>query len=90
LPVDRTETVVDRDLIIVTETAAITKKRIVFEATVSTSDTITLDDMTTINSAHLAKKSDGTEVTCTIATNVITVTQAGLTNVAIVGFAIGV
>jgi len=88
--VDRTETVVDRNEIIVTQTAATTKKRIVFEATVSTSDTITLDDMTTINSAHLAKKSDGSEITCTIATNVITVTQAALTNVAIVGFAIGV
>ena len=85
---DRDETVVERGDVVVTP--AVVKKRLVFEATVSTNDTITLGDLTTINSAHLAKKSDGSEVTCTIATNVITVTGAGLTNVAVVGFAIGV
>ena len=84
---DRPETVIERGDIVVT--SATLKKRLVFEATVSTDDTITLGDLTAINSAHLAKKSDGSEVTCTIATNVITVTGAGLTNVAVVGFAIG-
>jgi len=85
---DRPETVVERGDVVVTP--AVVKKRLVFEATVSTNDTITLGDLSTINSAHLAKKSDGSEVTCTIATNVITVTGAGLTDVAVVGFAIGV
>jgi len=85
---DRDETVVERGDVVVTP--AVVKKRLVFEATVSTNDTITLGDLTTINSAHLAKKSDGSEVTCTIATNVITVTGAGLTDIAVVGFAIGV
>jgi len=84
---DRPETVIERGDIVVA--AATLKKRLVFEATVSTDDTITLGDLTAINSAHLAKKSDGTEVTYTIATNVITVTGAGLTNVPVVGFAIG-
>jgi len=85
--VERAETVIERGDIVVT--AAVLKKRLVFEATVSTDDTITLGDLSAINSAHLAKKSDGSEVTCTIATNVITVTGAGLTNVPVVGFAIG-
>jgi len=85
---DRSETVVERGDIVVA--AATLKKRLVFEATVSTNDTVTLGDLGTINSAHLAKKSDGSEVTCTIATNVITVTAVGLTDIAVVGFAIGV
>ena len=85
---DRPETVVERGTVVVTE--AVLKKRLVFEATVSTDDTITLGDLTTINSAHLAKKSDGSEVACTTATNMITVTGVGLTNVPVVGFAVGV
>jgi len=84
----RSAKVVERGTIVVTE--ATLKKREVFETKVSTDDTIPLGDFTTINSAHLAKKSDGSEVTCTIATNVITVTGAGLTDVDVVGFAIGV
>jgi len=86
--VERTETVIERGDIVVT--AAVLKKRLVFEATVSTDDTIKLGDLTTVHSAHLAKKSDGSEVTCTVATNVITVTGAGLTDVPVIGFAIGV
>jgi hypothetical protein len=74
-------------------TEAITKKRMVFEVAnpgVSTDDTVTLGDFTTIASVHLCKKSDGAEIACTKATNVITVTEAALTNVAAIGFAVGV
>ena len=70
-------------------TAATEKKYITFEATVSTDDTITLGDLTDILGAAVFKKSDGSSVTFTEATNVITITQAALTNVAVVGFAYG-
>jgi len=85
--VDRAESVKSLDTFIVT--AATTKKRIVFEATVSTDDTITLDNLTAIQNALLTKKSNGSNVTFSKATNVITVTEAALTNVPVVGFAIG-
>jgi len=85
---DRAETITSsREAII---TAATTKKVLTFEATVSTDDTITLSDLTTINGAALLKRSDGSAATCTVATNVITVTQAALTDVVIVGIAVGV
>jgi hypothetical protein len=70
-------------------TAATEKKYITFEATVSTDDTITLSDLTDILGAAVFKKSDGSSVTFTEATNVITITQAELTDVAVVGFAYG-
>lgn len=85
--VDRAETVTSDKTTIVT--AATTKRYEAFEAQVSTSDTITMADFTTVNGAALFKKSDGTAVTVTVATNVITVTQAALTNVDCIGIAVG-
>jgi hypothetical protein len=70
-----------------TKTALVEKKIIDFEATVTTSDTIPISEFTAVASAHLAKKSDGSEVTCTVATNIITVTGAALTDVPVVGSA---
>jgi hypothetical protein len=70
-------------------TPAVEKKYMTFEATVSTDDTVTLGDLADILGAALFKKSDGSAVTFTEATNVITITGAGLTNVPIVGFAYG-
>ena len=86
MPVDRAETVVSRREFV--KTVEVRKKIIEFEATVSTNDTVTIGEVTTVASAHLAKKSDSSEVTCTVATNVITVTGTGLTNVDIVGVAV--
>jgi hypothetical protein len=70
-----------------TKTALIEKKVVTFEATVSTDDTIPISEFTGVASAHIAKKSDGSEVTCTVATNIITVTGAALTDVPVVGSA---
>jgi len=84
---DRSETVTSSKQTVVTP--AVEKKYLTFEATVSTDDTVTLDDLSDILGAALFKKSDGTSVTFSEATNVITITQAELTNVAIVGFAYG-
>jgi uncharacterized protein (DUF927 family) len=71
-------------------TAAVEKKYVTFEAlAVSETNTITLGDFTTIAGAVLLKKSDGATVTFTKATNVLTVTEADLTNIDLVGFAYG-
>jgi len=85
--VDRQETVTSSKQTVVT--AAVEKKYITFEATVSTNDTITLGDLSDILGAAVLKKSDGSAVTFTEATNVITITQAALTDVPVVGFAYG-
>jgi hypothetical protein len=84
---DRPETVTSEKQTIVT--AAVEKRYITFEAEVSTDDTITLGDLADILGAALFKKSDGTAVTFTEATNVITITEAALTSEPIVGFAYG-
>jgi hypothetical protein len=84
---DSAETVTAKKQTVVT--AAVEKRYITFEATVSTDDTVTLGDLADMLGAALFKKSDGTAVTFTEATNVITVTEAGLTNEPVVGFAYG-
>jgi hypothetical protein len=70
-------------------TAAVEKKYVNFETPVSTDDTIPITELTDILAAALFKKSDGTAITFTEATNIITVTQATTTNVDAVGFAYG-
>ena len=85
--VDRAETVTSNRQAIIT--AASTKQVITFEATVSTDDTITLSDLTTVNGAALLKRSDGSVVDCTVATNKITITEESLTNAVVVGIAVG-
>jgi hypothetical protein len=68
-------------------TAEVKKGIVDFESTVTTTDTIPITEFTAIVGATLKKKSDGTDVTCTVATNVITVTGAGLTDIPVVGSA---
>jgi hypothetical protein len=70
-------------------TPAVEKKYETFETPVSTDDTIPRGNFTTLAYAKLCKKSDGSDVACTKATNVITVTEAGLTDEPVVGFAYG-
>jgi len=71
-------------------TAAVEKKYVSFEAlAVSETNTITLGDFTTIAGAALFKKSDGADVDFTKATNVLTITETGLTSIDLVGFAYG-
>ncbi len=53
----------------------------------TTSDTIPITEFTAVVRAELGKKSDGTAVTVTVATNIITVTGAGLTDIPVVGTA---
>lgn len=56
---------------------------IIAEATVSTSDTVTINALTDISTA-VVYEFDGTSVSTTVATNVITITQASLTDVKVV------
>jgi hypothetical protein len=89
MPTDINETVTSSKQTVVT--AAVEKKYVTFEAAaVSVTNTITLGDFTTIAGAVLLKKSDGASVAFTKATNVLTVTEAGLASVDLVGFAYGV
>jgi hypothetical protein len=55
---------------------------------VSQNDTITIDSVTTIHGSAIFNRETGAEITCTEATNVITVTGAA-TNVLVVGLAVG-
>ncbi len=71
-------------------TAAVTKKYVTVEAkAINTSDTITINELSTILGNAFFKKSDGSSVTTTVAGNVITVTSVGLTSVDLVGFVYG-
>lgn len=58
-------------------------------ADVSTSDTLTISGITTLSGAYAAKQSDGSTVSVTKATNVVTVTEAALTDEPIVLMVIG-
>jgi hypothetical protein len=84
---DRAETVTSSKQTVVTP--AVEKKYVTFEATVSTDDTITIGDLASILFATIVAKSDGAEMDCSVATNVITVTQVGATDEPVVGFAYG-
>jgi hypothetical protein len=71
-------------------TPAVEKKYVTFEAEdVDTDNTIPISELTDIIAAAVFKKSDGSAVTFTEATNVITITQAALTDVDLIGFAYG-
>ena len=70
-------------------TPAVERKYVDFETPVSTDDTIPIRELTDILGAVVLKKSDGTSITFTEATNIITITQAALTDVDVVGSAYG-
>jgi len=84
---DVAETVTSSKTTVVT--AATEKKYITFEATVSKDQTVTLSDLSDILYVKICKKSDGADVACTEATNVVTITESPLSSVAVVGFAYG-
>ena len=68
----------------------VVKKAVIFTAEdVDTSDTITLADLSTIDGSAVLDRSAGTTYTHTTTTNVITVSHAGLTDVDVIGIAIG-
>jgi len=65
----------------------------VYEVEVSTDHTIPLEDYDStvvLKQAWMAKKSDGDTVTCTKALNVVTVTEAGLSDEKCLLFVVGV
>ena len=69
--------------------SAVVKKAVFFTAEdVTTGDTITLADLSSIDGVVIFKRSDGSTVTQIEATNVITITGS-YTNVDVIGLAIG-
>jgi len=69
--------------------ATIVKKSIIFTAEdVTTADTITLDDLSDIDGVAILNRADGSTVTQTEATNVVTI-GGSYTNIDVIGIAIG-
>jgi hypothetical protein len=62
----------------------------VYKATVSTDDAISLGDFTFIHNVFMIRLDTNVVITCTKATNVITITQATLTSVLVLFFVQGV
>ena len=60
-----------------------------FTATVTSNDTVTLSNFTDVLNAYVVRLSNNTEATATVATNVVTITQAGLATDKILIFAQG-
>ena len=60
-----------------------------FTATVTSNDTVTLSNFTDVLNVYVVRLSDNSEATATVATNVVTITQAGLVTDKILIFAQG-
>ena len=60
-----------------------------YTAVVSTNDTVTLSNFTDILNSYVINLGTNVEATATVATNVVTVTQAALTTVKILIYAQG-
>ena len=61
----------------------------IYTAVVSTNDTVTLSNFTDILNSYVINLGTNVEATATVATNVVTVTQAALTTVKILIYAQG-
>jgi hypothetical protein len=69
--------------------SAVVKKAVIFTAEdVSTGDTITLDDLSAIDGVAILNREDGSEVTQTVATNVITI-GGSYSDIDVIGIAVG-
>lgn len=67
------------------------KKHSTLEITsISDTDTITVANMTTVNSAKVVDLADGTEYTTTLLTNVITIDDVGCSNDHVIVLVVGV
>ena len=67
------------------------KKYVVLEVNeIDDADTITVAELTTVNSAKVINLSDATDVGVTLATNVITIDEAALADAHVIVLAVGV
>jgi len=55
--------------------------RLIKHDAVDTDDTLTVGELTKLLHAEAFRMDTGASITCTIATNVVTVTQAGMTDI---------
>lgn len=81
---------VDRPETIMRQEEVSTRRAMWADATVSTNDTVTISSLTTITFSAVCKKADGATVAHSKSTNVITITEAGLTDVLVQIFVNGV
>ena len=65
------------------------KKVVLVESTVSTNDTVPITELSTITSAVVLNATSGATLTCSVATNVVTITQSTQTNVKCIILALG-
>ena len=67
------------------------KKHITLEVTsISDADTITVDELTTVNAAKVVDLADATEYSVTLATNVITIDDVGCLSDHVIVLVVGV
>lgn len=67
------------------------KKHLTLEVdSISDADTITVDELTTVNVAKVVDLVDGTEYTVTLATNVITIDDVGCSSDHVIVLVVGV
>jgi len=78
----------DRELNIITRQKTI--RYVVFDSEISTDDTLTISDFSSITAFALFKLSDGSSVTATKSTNVLTITTVSLTDEKVIGIVIGI
>ncbi len=65
------------------------KKSILVEVVASTDDTVVINELTTITSVAVFNATTGAVVTATPATNVVTITEAALTDEKLIVLAVG-
>ena len=65
------------------------KKVVIVGGVLSTDETLTVSGLTTLDGAILINKADNASDSCTVATNVITLTQATITDATYTGIAWG-
>jgi len=71
------------------QTVTALKKAVTVEATVTTGDTIPIIELTSIDTVACFNATTGLAITATELTNVVTITEVGLTSVKIFILAIG-
>jgi intracellular sulfur oxidation DsrE/DsrF family protein len=75
--------------VIQSQTVTALKKAVLVEATVTTGDTVPIIELTSIDTVACFNATTGLAITATELTNVVTITEVGLTSVKIFILAIG-
>ena len=74
----------DREIDVVAVPSSLDGRYMIARAKASTNDTVSFRGITSISAREAFKESDGTELTTTVSTNVVTITTTSLTDESIV------